>query len=137
MGSPSSLSTSNDTMSEPKEYFSSLDQINVDFERHGVVTRRQLAKFTLQNYPSWAVLMFVFEVRISDEYKPRVSIQRYRKIGGGWRKHSSINLDISSIISAGEFLIEAGFAPANHGDSSGITPRDLRSPNSCPRVSRS
>ena len=88
-------------MAEPVEYFATIDEIGVDFELDGVKTTIELEKTVLSCRGTWALVMFVAAIRDRDgSYKTKVMFHRYRKIGGGWRKSSSVNMPPDQLMRA-------------------------------------
>ena len=84
-------------MAEPPYAWDSLDQITVDFFDPKAPHRqlcRQLSRTVVERGNAWAVLLFVFE-RVQGQgqkWRRRVALHRYRRIGGGWRRHSAITM---------------------------------------------
>ena len=93
-------------MAEPLEFFDSLDEISVDFQdASGHLATRQTDKIVLGQRGTYALVMFVAQVRSrGGKYRPRVMIHRYRKIGGGWRKAASVNMDPAQLARAAVFM---------------------------------
>ena len=92
-------------MSEPVEFFESLDEISVDFERHGVPTCVEVGRNVISKVGSWALLMFFVHTRSKgNRMRPRVMLHRYRLIGGGWRKSGSLNIEPDHLIKAAELV---------------------------------
>ncbi len=92
-------------MGEGREAFDSLAAITVDFiDAKGHQVRRQIDTAVLERSDSWALLYFLFEERKgkADAIKwiRRVALHKYRLYGGGWRKHSAINLTPLSLAGA-------------------------------------
>lgn len=96
-------------MGEPRFAWDSLDEISVDFEDHsGHPVCRQLGRVVLERAPSYALVMFLFEKRRGQEWVRRVALHRYRKLGGGWRKHSAVAMAPGSVELAAAFLHKSG-----------------------------
>ncbi len=88
-------------MAEPCEFFESLDETTVAFERVGVPTCVERGKHVIFNRGTWALVMFYAHVRgKGGTMRPRVMFHRYRKIGGGWRKFAALNMDPGQLIKA-------------------------------------
>lgn len=96
-------------MAEPREYFETIDEISVDYmDDFGHMATRQTDKIVLGQHGSWALVMFVAQVRgKAGSYKPRIMFHRYRKIGGGWRKSTSVNMDPGHLTRAALFMSRA------------------------------
>ncbi len=71
-----------------------VDELTYNYEDDGKLVRKELSKEVLSK-GAWATLMFLYQEmdRKSGEYRPpKVSIVRYKKSGGVYRKQSSFNI---------------------------------------------
>jgi hypothetical protein len=71
-----------------------LDELTYDYEEDGVLVRKQLDR-TVLTQGGWATMMFLFQEldRKSGRFRPpKMSIVRFKKARGGYRKHSSFNI---------------------------------------------
>jgi len=68
--------------------------VTYDYSKNGVRLRRQLAKEILSNTGVWADIAFLHQDRDlrTDGWKPaRITVARFKKIGGFWRKQDHFN----------------------------------------------
>ncbi len=92
-------------MAEPKEVFDSLDDICVDFETiEGVMVCKQIGKAVLAKGGSWALMLFTVDATEKGVTQRKVMIQRYRSIGGGWRKIVGIRMKPDELIDAANLI---------------------------------
>lgn len=91
-------------MSEPKEYYRTIDDISVNFvdQRTGKLAVRQTDKFVIAQYRSWALLLFHVLKLEDGKLKPRVIIRRYRNTGGNWRQIAGVNMTPEQLIRGGQ-----------------------------------
>jgi len=71
-----------------------LEELTYDYEDEGVLVRKQLDKIVLTK-GSWATLMFLYQEldKASGNFRaPKISIVRYKKWQGSYRKQSSFNV---------------------------------------------
>ena len=71
-----------------------IDEITYDYEDEGVLVRKQLDKVVLTK-GVWATLMFLYQEidKTSGQYRaPKMSIVRFKKFKGVYRKQSSFNV---------------------------------------------
>jgi hypothetical protein len=71
-----------------------VDELTYNYEDDGKLVRKELSKEVLSK-GAWATLMFLYQEmdRKTSEYRPpKVSIVRYKKSGGVYRKQSSFNI---------------------------------------------
>ena len=67
----------------------SLDELTVHWEENGEAKVRELKRHVLSEHGSWATVLFLFEERAPDGWRPpKVQIRRYQKRKGGWIFHS-------------------------------------------------
>jgi len=75
-----------------------LDELTYDYEEDGVLVRKQLDR-TVLTQGGWATVMFLFQEidRKSGRFRPpKMSIVRFKKTRGSYRKHSSFNISTES-----------------------------------------
>jgi hypothetical protein len=71
----------------------SLDELTVNWEEDGELKVRELKRHVLSEHGSWATVLFLFEERAADGFRPpKVQIRRYQKRKGGWIFHSKFVL---------------------------------------------
>jgi hypothetical protein len=71
-----------------------LDELTYDYEEDGVLVRKQLDR-TVLTQGGWATVMFLFQEldRKTERFRPpKMSIVRFKKTRGSYRKHSSFNV---------------------------------------------
>jgi hypothetical protein len=71
-----------------------LDEVSYDYEDEGKLVRRELKKEFLTR-GGWATVMFLYEEldRKTEKWgDPKISIVRFKKSGGSYRKQSSFNI---------------------------------------------
>ena len=71
-----------------------VEELSYNYEEEGKLVRRELKKEILTK-GAWATVMFMFqELDRKDESwgEPKVSIVRFKKSGGNYRKQSSFNI---------------------------------------------
>ena len=75
-----------------------LDELTYDYEEDGVLVRKQLDRTVLskgRSKGSWATMMFLFQEldRNTARFRPpKMSIVRFKKTRGSYRKQSSFNI---------------------------------------------
>jgi hypothetical protein len=81
-------------MRGPGHGVDSLDELTYDVEEDGVLVRRQLERVVLARGP-WATLLFLYDEldRGTGAFgAPKVSVTRFQKWRGGYRRHSAFPL---------------------------------------------
>lgn len=71
-----------------------VDDISYDYEEDGKLVRKELEKHVLSK-GAWATLMFLYQEldKKTEEWRaPKVSIVRYKKWNGQYRKQSGFNI---------------------------------------------
>jgi len=88
-----------------------IDDLTYNYFKNGQQLRRELNRKVLSNTGVWADVAFLHQDRdlITDGWKPpRVTIARFKKINGIWKKQSGLNINnasrVDSIVS---FLMES------------------------------
>lgn len=79
-----------------------LEELTYDYEDQGVLVRKQLAKEVLTK-GTWATIMFLFQELDKNTGKfraPKISIVRFKKFKGSYRKQSNFN--VSSVKQANQ-----------------------------------
>ena len=72
----------------------SLDELTYDYEDEGVLVRKQIERAVLTK-GSWATVMFLYQEldKKTETWRaPKVSIVRYKKWNGQYRKQSGFNI---------------------------------------------
>jgi hypothetical protein len=72
----------------------SLDELTYDYEDEGVLVRKQIDRAVLTK-GGWATVMFLFQEldRAKGTFRaPKMTIVRFKKTRGSYRKHSSFNI---------------------------------------------
>jgi len=75
-----------------------LEGITFDYEKNGVQVRKQISKKIISSTGSWATIAFKHQDLscASGEFKnPRVTIARFKKSNGTWKKQSGFNVNSS------------------------------------------
>jgi len=81
---------------EGKEKIKTVEGITFNYEKDGVQLRKQIEKRILSSTGTWATLMVRHQDldRTSGEFKdPRVTLARFKKTGGVWKKQNSFNIN--------------------------------------------
>ncbi len=71
-----------------------IEEISYDYEEDGRLVRRELSRNVLSK-GAWSTVMFLFQEldRKKDEWRPpKISIVRYKKWNGAYRKQSGFNI---------------------------------------------
>jgi len=71
-----------------------LDELSYDYEEDGVLVRKELERHVLSK-GSWATVMFLYQEldKKTEAWRaPKVSIVRYKKWNGQYRKQSGFNI---------------------------------------------
>jgi hypothetical protein len=71
-----------------------LDELSYDYEEDGVLVRKELERHVLSK-GSWATVMFLYQEldKKTETWRaPKVSIVRYKKWNGQYRKQSGFNI---------------------------------------------
>jgi hypothetical protein len=71
-----------------------LDELTYDVEEDGVLVRRQLERVVLGG-GAWATVMFLYQEReraTGTFGAPKISVARFKKLRGAYRKHSAFTL---------------------------------------------
>jgi hypothetical protein len=71
-----------------------LEELTYDYEDQGVLVRKQLAKEVLTK-GTWATIMFLYQELDKNTGKfraPKISIVRFKKFKGSYRKQSNFNV---------------------------------------------
>ena len=71
-----------------------IDDISYNYEEDGQLVRRELKREVLSK-GAWATIMFLFQEmdRKTEEWRPpKISIVRYKKWNGAYRKQSNFNI---------------------------------------------
>lgn len=71
-----------------------IDDISYDYEEDGLLVRKQLDKHVLSK-GSWTTIMFLYQEldKKTEQWRaPKVSIVRYKKWNGVYRKQSGFNI---------------------------------------------
>lgn len=71
-----------------------LDELTYDVDEDGVLVRRQLERVVLGG-GAWATVMFLYQERdraTSAFGAPKISVARFKKFRGAYRKHSAFTL---------------------------------------------
>jgi hypothetical protein len=74
--------------------FETLDELTFDAEEDGVLVRKQIERHVITE-GAWATVMFLYQEldRAQGSFRaPKMSIVRFQKVRGAYRKHSSFNL---------------------------------------------
>ena len=72
----------------------SVEELTYDYEDEGVLVRKEIDRVVLTK-GSWTTIMFLFQEldRQSGKFRtPKMSIVRFKKSKGVYRKHSSFNI---------------------------------------------
>jgi hypothetical protein len=105
---------------------SDIGSVTYNHSKDGRLLRRQLAREILSNTGVWADVAFLHQDRDpnTDGWKPaRITVARFRRIGGLWRKQNHLNINtakradqIIAILSAWRGMVESIDGEwANHG----------------------
>jgi hypothetical protein len=101
----------------------SIDELSYDYEEDGKLVRKELERHVLSK-GSWATVMFLYQEldRKTESWRaPKVSIVRYKKWNGVYRKQSGFNISSEKqarqIVEAIERWYAAG-GPAGSGGAS-------------------
>lgn len=73
-----------------------IDDLTYDYFKNGVQLRRQLAKEILSNTGVWADIAFLYQDwnPAAEGWKPpRITVARFRKVGGIWKKQNHLNVN--------------------------------------------
>ena len=71
-----------------------IDDISFDYEEDGLLVRKQLDKHVLSK-GSWTTIMFLYQEldKKTEQWRaPKISIVRYKKSNGVYRKQSGFNI---------------------------------------------
>lgn len=96
-------------MAEAREYFETVEEITLGYtDAQGIETLRQVGKSVLEKRGNWALVLFDTQWRHKDgSYRPKLALHRYRKSGGGWRRHSSVTLTPAQMLRASDYVRNA------------------------------
>lgn len=75
---------------------SDIGGLTYDYAKDGIQLRRQIAMEVLSNTGVWADVAFLHQDRdpATDGWKPaRITIARFRKVGGFWKKQDHLNVN--------------------------------------------
>lgn len=95
-------------MAEAREIYDNLEEITLGYldMLRGRATIVEMDKRIIKCERSWAIIAFYTIREERGKNNPKVSLRRYRKIGGGWRLHTEINMslkDFNAIRSLSDF----------------------------------
>ncbi len=71
-----------------------IEDINIEYEEDGILLIKELKRNVLSK-GAWTTIMFLFQEydRASSDYRPpKISIRRYKKMGGNYRQQSKFNI---------------------------------------------
>lgn len=99
----------------------SLDELTYDYEEDGVLVRKQLDRAVV-NKGGWPTLMFLYQEldRKSGKFRaPKMSIVRFKKSRGVYRKQSSFNITNEKQARQIAAVFEGWYARMTGGDGDG------------------
>lgn len=98
-----------------------IDDISYDYEEDGQLVRRELKREVLSK-GAWATIMFLYQEmdRKTEEWRaPKISIVRYKKWNGAYRKQSSFNISSEKqarqILSSVQKWLDEGLSATEEG----------------------
>lgn len=74
----------------------SLEDLTYDYTKDGILLRRQLGKVVLSTTGIWADVAFLHQdlnVSTDDWKPPKITIVRFKRTGGVWRKQNHFNIN--------------------------------------------
>lgn len=100
-----------------------IEEISYNYEDEGKLVRRELKKEVLTK-GAWATVMFLYEEidRKTEQFgEPKISIVRFKKSGGSYRKQSSFNISSKKQAQQIVGVIERWYADLGKEPDSGET----------------